>query len=108
MSTKKPVTKENLAKLKSSFDAYSKYEKAVNDAKEALEKATAARSASIQAIFEIGGAGPFKFDGRFLKVVKRENRAEPTDQQKKDGKPGDLISTNYFFRGNSDDVQEIG
>jgi hypothetical protein len=77
--------------LKFLFDKYKLTKKSIEELEVGLEK-------DIKAIVDNYGSGPYRFDGKLVKIKKR-------DYKDADGK---VSSTKYFFTGIGDEIQDVG
>lgn len=77
--------------LKFLFDKYKLTQKSIAELEAAVES-------DIKAILTNYGAGPYRFDGKLVKIKKRDYKNEK----------GEVTSTKYFFTGIGDEIQDVG
>jgi len=77
--------------LKFLFDKYKLTQKSIAELEAAVES-------DIKAILVNYGAGPYRFDGKLVKIKKRDYKNEK----------GEITSTKYFFTGIGDEIQDVG
>lgn len=80
------------------FEAYQTAEGKLEAAEKAKDAAFEARTATVKAIYDKLGAGPFEWNGKTVKIFKRDSKDE-NDQ---------VIGTSWFFRSIGEEVQKIG
>lgn len=85
------------ADIKSLFVAYQASDDAVTAAKEALAAAMADRSVKVQAIQKAAGSGPFQWNGKTVKLTKRETKNDE----------GIATGVTYFFKSLGDEIMKI-
>jgi hypothetical protein len=68
----KETAEETKARKRAAFAAYKAADEKFNTAKAALDAATKERSATVKAIAESFGKGPFNFEDRALQAVSRK------------------------------------
>ena len=85
---------------KTLFLAYQKKDDQVQAARKALEVAMVERSACVEVIKKELGEGPFEWQGKVMKVSKRDVKEGEGDDEK-------VTGTTFFFRGIVDSVQKV-
>lgn len=79
------------------FQAYQAAEDKLNEAERVREECFDARSATVKAIHAAMGAGPFQWNGKTMKITKRDTKDENDN----------VVGTSWFFRSIGDEVQKI-
>ena len=94
----KALSKEEKIKL---FEAYEKYQLAVDTAEQAVEAAKVKRGLAVKAIIDALGQGPFQWRDEILTPTVRQSKDD-------DGKP--IGEPTYFFRGKRKEqtIERIG